>query len=420
MSKLRPRASTRLVGHLALAWLLVLAGTWFAVRPLVLAGLLLGLVCLRAAWVRAHRVQGSFDVQAAILREGDALPFSVQSQGGPRRPAPMQWRLRLPAVTQVLDGSNCATILARGTRQHKGHFEAQFPLFGVQEVGPLEIRSSDPFGLVFHEGEVAPAILKRVRPRFEELRDGVVHSKQQRPQIGVFEINRAGNAFDFFGLRDYVVGDRPRDINWKASARRGQIIVNQYQRDNDSEIVLLVDARDQSLVGHQAQAPYRRSVRASLAIAAAHLRARDAVRLVVYGRDLGQDNHTGPDRQINGMVDLLTELAPGGSEPLEDVLHRVLPSMRPRSPVVLLSSLVGDPTVAASVALLASRDHPLTVMAPQPDWGRHAKSSASRAWSEEQDRLVRQVRSLGVRVMQPAAGEDIAVTIASLRWQVAA
>jgi uncharacterized protein (DUF58 family) len=114
---------------------------------------------------------------------------------------------------------------------------------GEGALGDVALRVHTPVGLVArtlrYERDdrvlVAPS-LAGVR-RFRWL---AVH--QRLAAVGVRSTPRRGEGRTFASLRDYVVGDDPRHIDWKASARRGHPITREYTIEQSQTVYLLVDA----------------------------------------------------------------------------------------------------------------------------------------------------------------------------------
>jgi uncharacterized protein (DUF58 family) len=114
---------------------------------------------------------------------------------------------------------------------------------GEASLGDVALRVRNTLGLVArtlrYERDdkvlVAPS-LAGVR-RFRWL---AVH--QRLAAVGVRNTPRRGEGRTFANLRDYVVGDDPRHIDWKASARRGRPITREYTIEQSQTVYLLVDA----------------------------------------------------------------------------------------------------------------------------------------------------------------------------------
>jgi uncharacterized protein (DUF58 family) len=132
-------------------------------------------------------------------------------------------------------------IPPRGTAQVTGSVTGMAR--GEASLGDVALRVHTPLGLVARTLRyalddrvlVAPS-LAGVR-RFRWL---AVH--QRLATAGVRDTRRRGEGRTFASLRDYVVGDDPRHIDWKASARRGRPITREFTIEQSQTVYLLIDA----------------------------------------------------------------------------------------------------------------------------------------------------------------------------------
>src|SRR5690606_27347368 len=60
-------------------------------------------------------------------------------------------------------------------------------------------------------------------------------------QIGLKKIRRIGHTMEFAQIKDYVSGDDVRTINWKASAKQGNLMVNQFQDEKAQPVYSIID-----------------------------------------------------------------------------------------------------------------------------------------------------------------------------------
>ena len=90
--------------------------------------------------------------------------------------------------------------------------------------------------------------------------------------------------FEFRGLRDYTISDPMNTINWKASAKAGSLMVNQYNSTTSRKIVILLNTEDELVIHH---GPLHEDAIRIASTLAAHLLAQgNPVRFVTNGRDL--------------------------------------------------------------------------------------------------------------------------------------
>ena len=99
-------------------------------------------------------------------------------------------------------------------------------------------------------------------------------------RLGEHPARVSGEGIEFFGVREYVPGDRQRSINWPASTRRGRLQVNTFAAERSQDVVLLADAT--SDVGEPGMSALDLALRGAAAAARAYLEARDRVGVITY------------------------------------------------------------------------------------------------------------------------------------------
>jgi uncharacterized protein (DUF58 family) len=105
----------------------------------------------------------------------------------------------------------------------------------------------DPWGLTEQTlvSARAPQPLERYPPELHRL--GAIRLERTIPLPGESRSRRIGPTGEFFGVREAAPGEPPRQINWRASARIGRLLANDYQIDRTGDLLLLLDVRPTSL-----------------------------------------------------------------------------------------------------------------------------------------------------------------------------
>lgn len=86
-----------------------------------------------------------------------------------------------------------------------------------------------------------PAKVK-VYPSFIQMRKFEIMAISDRlSEVGIKKVRKFGHQMEFDQIREYIKGDDIRTINWKATARRNQLMVNQYQDEKSQQIFSLID-----------------------------------------------------------------------------------------------------------------------------------------------------------------------------------
>jgi uncharacterized protein (DUF58 family) len=113
---------------------------------------------------------------------------------------------------------------------------------GEYEFGAINVFISSIIGLArrryrFEQGRTVP-----VYPSFIQMRKYELMAISNRlPEIGIKKIRKIGHSSEFEQIKAYVPGDDTRTINWKATARRGDLMVNNYQDEKSQQIYCIID-----------------------------------------------------------------------------------------------------------------------------------------------------------------------------------
>lgn len=113
---------------------------------------------------------------------------------------------------------------------------------GVYALDGLILATSFPFGLFAKERDIALPGRLVVWPRTDrpvrEPRLGGRHGRRLRAGASAAAGVQRG---DYRGLREYRPGDDPRDVHWRSTARRSELIVREYDRDTADEYWIVLD-----------------------------------------------------------------------------------------------------------------------------------------------------------------------------------
>ncbi|MCP4520672.1 MAG: DUF58 domain-containing protein [Cytophagales bacterium] len=113
---------------------------------------------------------------------------------------------------------------------------------GVYDFGRLLVYVKSPLSLIKKRYAYDLSKEVAVYPSYLQLRKYELMAISNRLQdIGIKKIRKIGHNLEFDQIRDYVIGDDFRNVNWKATARRGQFMVNQYQDEKSQPIYNVID-----------------------------------------------------------------------------------------------------------------------------------------------------------------------------------
>jgi uncharacterized protein (DUF58 family) len=217
---------------------------------------------------RPARIIVRVRLSAARALEGEAVALEVQAEGhGERR---VHWMLYPGA--EINPGADLA---AEGA-------QARFTLvperWGRRRIGTLGVVVHDRWRLAEGHLSVTLPVLD-CYPGPTEQRTTVVLRRLPN-RVGEHPARTPGMGIEFFGVREYLPGDRQRSINWPASTRRGRLQVNTFATERSQDVVLLADAT--SDVGEPGSSAVDLALRGAAAAARAYLEGRDRVGVITY------------------------------------------------------------------------------------------------------------------------------------------
>jgi uncharacterized protein (DUF58 family) len=234
--------------------------------------------------------------------------------------------------------------------------------WGAFRLGALAVRVRDRFGLIAYDAHVAGDLTLRAYPRPERLR-ALVNPLETQPFAGNRVARVRGEGIEFADLRPFVAGDRVRRVNWRVSARRRELYVNEQHPERNSDVVLFLDSFAE--VRRERESTLDLAVRAAASLAHEYLERRDRVGVVGFG-GVVQWLLPGTGRaQDYRIADALITSEVTLSYALKDV--DVLPqrTLPPQALVVALSPLLDERSMRA-LADLRARGFDLAVVDVSP------------------------------------------------------
>jgi uncharacterized protein (DUF58 family) len=180
---------------------------------------------------------------------------------------------------------------------------------GLVRVGPLKVEMGDPFGLTRRRATAAPVLDVTVYPAIHRIT--VPNLGGDEDPHGSSARNHLGRTSDeFYAMREYVRGDDLRRVNWKATARRDDLMVRQDERPWQDRTTVVFDTRSSSYD----DASFERAVSAAASVTTAAFGARHIVRFLAGD---GTDTNAATGMQHGeSVLDYLAAVQPSSSASL--------------------------------------------------------------------------------------------------------
>lgn len=113
---------------------------------------------------------------------------------------------------------------------------------GEYYFGNLNLFVSSPLQIAARRYRFNAEQMVTVYPSYIQMRKYEFLAFSNRlTEFGLKKIRRIGHTMEFEQIKNYIVGDDVRTVNWKATAKRGQLMVNQYQDEKSQPIYSIID-----------------------------------------------------------------------------------------------------------------------------------------------------------------------------------
>jgi len=280
--------------------------------------------------------------------------------------------------------------------------------WGAFAVGPLLLRAGDRLGFHRWEGRAGAAQPLRVYPSVETLRS-LLEPLETQAFIGNQLSRTKGEGIEFADIRGWLPGDRVRSINWRATARRGELHVNQQHPERNTDVVLFLDTFTDIREGTRGTLDL--TVRAAASLAHRYLQRKDRVGIVSFGGYASWLLPSSGTRQLYRIVDSLLQMdivLSFAVKGIEILPPRTLP---PKALVLALTPLL-DRRSAGALLDLRARGFDLVVIEVSPlpfvaSGGDARARLAYRLWQLSREALRLRYVQAGVPVVEWRDGEAL-------------
>jgi len=346
---LNRRATPKLTGYAGLAGFGLVAALVFG-RPEIVALVAPFLLALGVGLALASAPRFTIEVTAderAIEGEEIVVRIAVAAATAIDR---LDLYLRLPEGLELVDGDNPAGLRLRRGEGRELELRVRATRWGAYKLGPTHVRTRDALGLLAAEAVVARPPAVRVYPREDALRR-ILNPRDTQVFAGNEVARRKGEGIEFADVRPWATGDPLKRVNWRASARRGELWVNEAHPERNTDVIVFVDSFAEARLDGAGTLDF--AVRATAALADAYIGRRDRVGLISFG---GMLRWLQPGmgtvqlyRIIDALLDTQVILSYYWTE-IEVIPRRTLP---PNALVLALSPLLDRRSVGALLDLRA-------------------------------------------------------------------
>lgn len=255
---------------------------------------LIGLACLciavvmdlvmiytRKVPVKAERVVGerfsNSDENRVQIHIANLLPYKIDITVIDELPYQLQVRNWKTALTVVPGITSTITYTVKPVER------------GVYRFGHINVFITGILKMVTRQVLCGEEKAVAVYPSYLQMRRfELMVNTSQLQEAGTRRLRKLGNSLEFEQIREYVLGDDYRTINWQATARKSAIMVNHFMDERSQQVICLIDKGRTMKMPFEGLSLLDYAINASLALGNLVLHKQDKAGLLTFGSTIGQ------------------------------------------------------------------------------------------------------------------------------------
>ena len=263
----------------------------YAVPPLfsigrILFWLLVALVVMDFILLWSRRGIQAYRTLSPRFSNGDDNPVSIRIESN------YPFAIHTDVIDEVPPIFQRRDILFKADVRRLGEATITYQLRpterGVYSFGRVRVFASTLLGLVERRFTCCEPQSVKVYPAYLMLRqDELLAMSNNLKEMGIKRIRRIGNNTDFEQIKDYIVGDDYRTINWRATARRHQLMVNVYQEERSQPVYSVIDKGRMMQQAFEEMTLLDYAINASLVLSYVAVNKQDKAGLITFSDQFG-------------------------------------------------------------------------------------------------------------------------------------
>ena len=296
--------------YIALLSVILLLGGGYVFAPLFVVGqgaLLVFILLLLIDGYSLYRIRGiqAFRQCAARFSNGDENEISIRVESSYSYPISLEVIDEIPIIFQQRDIDFRLKLGANEGQTIRYHLRPTHR--GVYSFGKIRVFVLSRMGLISRRYSCGEPQDVKVYPSYLMLHQyELLAMSDNLTELGIKRIRRVGHHTEFEQIKEYVKGDDYRMINWKASARRHELMVNVYQDERSQQIYSVIDKGRVMQQAFRGMTLLDYAINASLVLSYVAMRKEDKAGLVTFNEHF--DTFVPASKQSGYMQTLLENL----------------------------------------------------------------------------------------------------------------
>lgn len=154
---------------------------------------------------------------------------------------------------------------------------------GAYHFGKINLYTSTILGLIQYRITFNEAITIPVYPSILQMKSMEMRAMSKISLFkGIKKLRRIGHSYEFEQIKNYIPGDDYRSINWKATGRKSELMVNQYEDERSQQIYFMIDKSRSMRLPFNEMSLLDYSINTSLVMANIALKKQDKAGLITF------------------------------------------------------------------------------------------------------------------------------------------
>ena len=238
---------------------------------------------------------------------------------------------------------------------------------GEYVFGAMNMYVRGNIGLIERRYTFEQGKMVRVYPSFLQMRKyELLAIHHNLTDLGIKRILKIGHTMEFEQIKNYVQGDDYRTVNWPATARKGELMVNQFQDERSQHIYSIIDKGRLMKMPFEGLSLLDYAINASLVLSNIAIRKEDKAGLITFSDKMS--TLLPPDKRASQMNSIMEALYHQKTLYLESDYERLYATIRSkinqRSLLILYTNFESLASMQRNLKYLKaiSRNHVLVVV----------------------------------------------------------
>jgi len=210
---------------------------------------------------------------------------------------PFQFQVRNFKIVKQISANSSKQITYQLRPTERGEY--YFGALNIYVQSPLRMISRR---FIFDKGKMVPTYPSYIQLRKYEL----IAFSNNLFQYGIKKIRRIGHTMEFEQIKEYVQGDDVRTLNWKATAKKNALMVNQFQDEKSQSVYMVIDKGRVMKMPFEGLSLLDYAINATLALSNIILKKHDKAGMFTFSKKV--ENRVAAEKRSSQMQLILENL----------------------------------------------------------------------------------------------------------------